>query len=97
MVPDTLLVTQESGAGEAGRPRAVRLTVWAKHPMLLDAAEGDPGSGAGGAVEQHCCLNGYEAVERRAGTGPPARPPAPHPPSAPRLLARVPSVAVLAR
>ena len=45
----------------------VHVTVWAKHPLLLAAAEEDPSSALGGASEQECCLNGFEAVERSAG------------------------------
>jgi len=46
---------------------SILATVWAKHPLLLAAAAEDPTSLAGGAAEQGCCLNGYEAIERRMG------------------------------
>ncbi|CAK9070874.1 unnamed protein product, partial [Durusdinium trenchii] len=64
---DTFAVvyTPKEGEGPEGKPEAkkvLRLTLWAKHPLLL-LSEGEGNRTELGAHFRGCCLNGFEAVE----------------------------------
>eukprot|EP00913_Durusdinium_trenchii_P032591 g30509.t1 len=60
---EAVVYTPKEGEGPEGKPEAkkvLRLTLWAKHPLLL-LSEGNRTEL--GAHFRGCCLNGFEAVE----------------------------------